>query len=219
MVASGGDLIGILFFVVVAILSALSKRAGQRSEEEGGPARPVRRVPPRGTGAPDAPPMLPDGQPDLAGEMRRFLDELQRGEETPAPETRPVVIPQPEPSRPHPVAPTFHPPRTEVKVRRVVRVPVPSPVVVEAAPAPVRLVTEPTHNIHQEVMDSMQTLRDDVRATREELQEGTPAAESAAPTPAPVFGGGAAWFRSPQGLRQAVIASEVLGPPRALRPF
>jgi hypothetical protein len=222
--AGAGDLVGLLFFVVVAILSALSKRAqaGAPEAEEETP-RPARRPEPKRPeprrAAPPAP--APRQETTLEGEMKRFLEEMRRAHEAPdAPTARPA--PTPAPAQPRPV----FAPRGGRSTLYVPRRPAP-----RATPPPMPVEEEPSEgprapalaeiapNLRAELGQSLEALHQEMEVTHTELREVAPpsALEAAPATASPRLD--PATFRSPESARHAVLLSEILGPPRALKPW
>lgn len=227
VLASGMDLIGILFFVVVAILSALSKKVqqGPATEEDETP-RPARRpvprraTPPSRPGAPPVPAPVPE--PTMEGEMRRFLEEMRHAHEAPPPEEAP---PAPRPM-PQPTRPVFIPQRTEPatfspprKPTRAAVVP-PMPGTEEQVEGPrTSSLADTSPNLRAELGRSLETLHSEMEVTHTELREVAPPSvvEGAIERTSSRFD--PAIFRSPESARQAVLLSEILGPPRALKPW
>ncbi|MFZ4695114.1 MAG: hypothetical protein ACOYMV_08320 [Verrucomicrobiia bacterium] len=227
MLASGMDLIGVLFFVVVAILSALSKKAQQGpATEEGETPRPERRpIPKRGVppSRPDpSPAPVPEPEPTLEGQMRRFLEEMRNSPDMPSSEkARPTPLPMPQPARP-----VFIPQRTEPATFSPPRKPSRAAVLppmhvseeeVEGPRTPRLADTSP--NMRAELGRSLEALHSEMEVTHTELREVAPpsAVEGDIERTGTRFD--PAVFRTPDSARQAVLLSEVLGFPRALKPW
>ena len=227
MLASGMDLVGVLFFVVVAILSALSKKAqqGPATEEDETPRpvpRPIpRRVaPPSRSGAPPA--STPEPEPTLEGQMRRFLEEMRHAHEgSPSEEARPAPRPMPQPT-----STVFIPRRAEPATfslpRKPSRAVVPPPMHEtekggEVPHTPRLADTSP--DMRAELGRSLDTLHSEMEVTHTELREVAPSSvvEGAVERTGTRFD--PAILHSPDSARQAVLLSEILGFPRALKPW
>ena len=197
-----GDLVGIIAFLVVAILSALSKR-GQKEEQ---PVQPVRRVPPRQSSTPPS----SAAPQDLGEELRRFLDEQRQV-------TAPPALPHRTPGSHVP------PPMPRITSRRRV--------VVSAAKkstAPVKILEEPAHpqsplhgvletSLQEEVRQSMQAANKDTSVAFDDSAFKPSRTEETTVRPSARFD--PAMLRSPTTLRHAILLTEILGRPRAINPF
>lgn len=214
LLAGAGDALGLLFFVIVAILSALSKRKQAQEAERARPRpSPNRRPPsqeedslPRPASMPAAP---RETAPSLEEEMRRFAEQLRRAREAPPPpQAQPAPLPRrlaPEPSRP---------PRKKAR-------PAPPPMFDEAPSEGPRapVLAEAAPNLRAEIGHGLDVLHAEMKAAHTEFREGTssPAAAPAPPSAAPRFDPAA--FRTSDGVRRAVLSAEILGPPRSLKPW
>ncbi len=211
-----GDLFKVLVPVIIIVMSLFGKRGTQQEEEESsGTVRPLplRRPPSPGDPSEGAAP-----ETDLAGEMRRFLENVRQtsGQSQPPPL---INVPPPLPSRPVPVsrAPVWRklPPALPVAVKS----PVPTPAA-EHMPVHEIMGGSLRLDIHEEVERSMRALSRDIGAAASERvpmkSEGS--AESTPLSPAP-FRVDSSFLRAPSNLRQAVILSEILGKPRALNRY
>ncbi len=197
LLAVGGfDLIGVVFFIIIAIISAISKGRG---EEEDTPSRPIRRVPPP----------MPEGteEPDLAGQMKRFLEEarsMQR-QYSPPPLPLPLRVPISSPRRTEPA-----PRAARVSV---VRPPVPVSILEEEQQEGPH--TGPLVALHASGLLSSSLSE----ASGEQAPEVPP--EPALVSMAQMSSARAAFqfdpskLRSLAELRQALVANEILGRPRA----
>ncbi len=204
-IAAGIDLLGLLFFVVVAVLSALNKGFGKQQEEKNAPPRPIRRIPPRQP-TPSAPSTENEEDiPDLAEQMRRFLEDIQKPQQVFSPPTPPIQTPLP-----HPI----HFP--QVPIQTIVR---------EVKPATASQSKETTFvyeaekksmdtGIREEIAQSMRSLGQDIKFTKGELT-ATPTSERILVVPSGI-GFNFSMLRSPANLKQAIILSEILGKPKAL---
>jgi hypothetical protein len=193
--ASASDFTGLIIFAIVAILSALSKRIGKQEQEKTPPTIPSRRVPPQTQETP--PPM---GVPDLAAEMRRYLEGLQKKQEAAKPSQ----------TRSAPVARV----PTQIQKRKeppAIPIPIPIPVVAERPRSKELLGGDLTTGIHEEIQSSMRALTDEVEITEGELTQSSQV-EVKVESPRLDI----AALRNPQSVRQAVIFAEILGQPKAL---
>jgi type IV secretory pathway VirB10-like protein len=188
--AAGVDFIGIIIFIIVAVLSALSKKGEQTSDDEI-PQKPVRRVPPRKPVTPTEP---PPPLPDMAEQMRRFLAESRKPRE---PSQQAPAAPRSTSSKyVHPVKgqKTYTPPQAT-------QTPIPQQSLVQT-------------QIHQEVSDSMSLLGHEIEVSRTELSQ------TQAPTPSDesVLKSGEG-LRALPNLKQAFVWTEILGKPRSLNRY
>lgn len=221
LASGGGDLFGLLVFVVIAIISWLTNRAKNAGDDSRRPS--------------EAP---PQGKPIADDTLEEWLKGLVDEQKPSAPPHPPPVQHSPPPSRMPPplpsprAAPPGHeqrrapPPLRAESVRRPppplrpapVRSPRPS-----APPKRTPVVEEPVirtylapsgPDIQSEIHEFTAKVADEVHTTREELM-GSPAA-AAAPRADPTSI--ATILRSRGGLKQGVVLMEVLGQPRAFAP-
>ncbi len=208
-IAAGFDLVGIIVFLIVAGISAMSRRAeGSKN------TRPFSSSPtgfPLSQPAPNAGQAAP--QMDLAEEMRRFLGEIQEQAKARPPVSSPPqlprFVPRKQPQRQPPTLPKFTPPAKEEERHLTLSS-------MEEFPSE---ETQPVHltSIREEVTQSMKDVRRDLDAEWDTI---TTSAQTEQVADAPAA---ARWdrllFRSPSQLRQAIALREIFGPPRALEPF
>lgn len=216
LLAGAGDALGLLFFVIVAILSALSKRKQARDAErtEAPPPSPRRAPSAREEDSMPHPAPMPaaprEAAPSLEEEMRRFVEQLRRAQEAPPPpQAQPAPLPRhlaPEPSRP---------PRKKAR-------PVPPPMTDDAASSEgprTPVLAEAAPDLRAEIGRGLEALHAEMQAPHTELREVAPpsAVESAPATAVSRFDFAA--FRTPDSVRRAVLFSEILSPPRSLKPW
>jgi hypothetical protein len=194
--ASSSDFTGLIIFAIVAILSALSKKIGKQEQQKTLPQMPSRRVPPQTS---QTPPQM--GTPDLAVEMRKYLEGIQKKQEA-AKSTQTRSAP----------AQRTPPQRAPAQIQKLKEPPpIPVSVVAENPPAKEMLGGDLMTGIQQEIQSSMRALTDDVQITKGELSQSS---QVEAKIELPRFDTAA--LRNPQNVRQAVIFAEILGQPRAL---
>jgi hypothetical protein len=185
-----GDLIGVIIFIIIAGLSALANKFGKKDENSG-------------DDQPHRPTSDPARPTDLAEEMRKFLEEVRRehsGQPTPPP------LPQEAPPVLPPLTKHFEESEPE---------PEPVPVAEEHEVSQGYLAGDLDGNIQEEVHDSMTSSNEAVEITEGELTQvyATPE-ETVAKSSFNI-----SLLRDPEGLKQALILSEVLGKPRSSRPY
>jgi hypothetical protein len=200
--AAIGDFLGIIIFIIVAIVSALSKR----NQTEDGPTFPRRQAPPE----------------DLSDEMRKFLDQARKASQPKS--EPPPILPSAPPPLPAPQRqrvpqhqgyqkkivkhiPTVQQaqrtfsksektaaPASKVDLLKELQVDVPVKVDVLHEPVAPPLPDEPLLDVHTKF---------------EAPTKPGPASEKLS----------ASYFRTPSNVRQAILLMEVLGKPRAVSPY
>lgn len=204
----------LLILVVIAVLSALhswwkKKQGGEPESEDGDSPEPSNR--PR-TPRPGA---APQPRPSPANNWEEELRRLLQGEESPAAPPPPVIIaaPPPLPAQPRPVAPRPAAPqpylaRSSIPIplegeEENVGLPVKMPTMAESAQAFLRgrsIDTQVSERMEQ-VQAQVTRHRGDVRNIRVVSPDVTRALEL---------------LRERSSQRSAIIASVILGPPKAL---
>lgn len=185
--ASGGDFLGILIFIVVAILSTLSKR--MQPHDETSPTSPT-----------------PSNETDLEEEMRRFLQESKQKKQSPPP--TPKKIPPAIPARqfqPNQPVQTYKAPPKIKEQKRVIT----------------KTFSPTVQEQHEDIL--VHTSLSDFKETIQKIEESTipfrtPQQPQTQTTSEP-SGIDLSWLRSPSGLKQAFVISEILGQPRSLTSF
>jgi len=211
-----GDLFKVLVPLIFVVMALFGKRGTQQQEEESSGT--VRRVPPRQPAPTGDPSEAAAPETDLAGEMRRFLENVRQVNEQsqPPPLTN---VPPPLPSRPVPVS--LPPVRWRQPPALPVTVGSPAPTS-PAKPAPAHEIMggSPRSDIHEEVERSMRALSQDIETAASErvTTKSVGSVESTPLSPAP-FRVDSSFLRAPSNLKQAVILIEILGKPRSLNRY
>ncbi len=218
--ASSSDLFGVLVFIIVAILSALSKRFGQQpeateSEETPKPDRPIHPTPSHRPTTPTPEPMgsEPKDSPvltNLETEMRRFLEEVRRVKQSPPPQRSilfPSRLPSPiQPGKPltKPVQETPETPQPFVpdKVKTLYET--------HALPLPLEVPSEDTFKSSSE---ETKTIPHNVLPFSTKSSTNVPSSLQLKLPLAHTL------LTSPLGLQQAIVITEILGKPRALNMY
>jgi hypothetical protein len=201
--AALGDFLGIIIFIIVAVVSALSKRNQTDDTHE-------------------APP-LPRQQPpsdDLSDEMRRFLEQARKASQPKS--TPPPILPSTPPPMPAPQRPKT--PSHQGYQKKIVRH---EPVVQQVKRVFVKEEKALTPKI--EKIDLLKEMQVDVpekvhvepppplpEEQAVDVNYKAEVARTSTPTPAKVS---TTYFRSPANVRQAILFMEVLGKPRAVSPY
>jgi hypothetical protein len=217
------NLIGFLIFITIAIVSSVMQNAKQKREDAERKAKQELKKQQRGT----APNMPEATRRMLYGDGDREIPTAQ-----PRQTPRPTAVPRPAiPVAPRaqdlaPRAPERMSPQTEHTQRPAVprppaapqRVPQPQPQQRTARP---RALVQPQEVRRQSRQTMQQTTRQPQGGYQEGPAQAQPAPRRQAPVPAHHAVSAAeriqALLRQPASLRDAVILSELLGPPIALR--
>jgi hypothetical protein len=213
MIAGIESLIGLIIFVAISLLASWAQKKQRESQEENAPPpTPRRRVPPGRVPPPIERRPADDESTNWEEELKRLLEgKFPGSEEEPAPP--PPIVAQQRPPPPPPVAaqqrsPAAAPPPADFSesTYQLERSPV------EVAFKPLTGLTESAQaydrasNLDEAVEARLrQVTRAPVQATRVEPRQATASAQQAR-----------ALLSRPDTLRGAILASIVLGPPRAL---
>jgi hypothetical protein len=210
MFAGIESLIGLLVFVGISILASWLQKK-QRQQGEDVPAPPPRR--PRGTGAP-VPPSAPPPQKPLSWEeeLKKLLEGHLPQEEPPPAPPPPIIVQAPR--RTPPAIPTE--PAPEPRRHKSV-------FEVTEERNPTELSVEPTFQhlpglsqsaqVHQEASQLDDKVQAHLRAVTQRPVGSTHVQHRAA---TPEASAALALVRNPKSIRSALLASIILGPPRAL---
>jgi len=221
--AALSDLAGILIFVVIAIVSALGKRKQQEGgEQSGGSPEPEKET-------------VEDWFKQLTEQAREKVERFPPAESIPSPLPASQGRAYQRPSAAGPATPPVRDPYRRIAQRPsrfssvATRTPPSLPEKVSRKPfgkpsppaVPGRsLVANQQPDIHAEIQRFTKQLKEEVHFTESELVAAAqPSVPSAQPTTFPGASLNMAMFRSLVGLKQAIVAAEILGKPRSLSPF
>jgi len=195
--ASGFDFVGIIIFIIVAVISALSKKFKEGQDTEDEPIKPVRR---------NRPPVLPEGSPvpDLAGEMKRFLEEMKK-EVPKTPHHSPPTLPLPQK-------------RYEEPKPRPIRV-IPPPMVIEETEEEVThgILSNVEVNLAQEITESQQAEQVLAKVRHDYNAFSLTPSDVEAKKRQRSFD--ISLLRNRSSLKQAIILTEVFGKPKCVVPY
>lgn len=202
-IAGAGDWFGIIFFIVVALLSSLGKK---KDEDEELPNRPIRRV------SPPAPKVL-DETEELADQMRRYLHQAREIREHSTLRRGPLP-PPPQASTPREggapsVAPSFSPkplppPISEMSIEEEVQKELPSRPLVRLEASSSNATSLSVPEVQEEYV-----LQEFFETSHPNLSAMTVPPEGLS------FELDRTLLHSSHGLRQSFVVAEILGRPRA----
>jgi len=220
--AAVSDLLGLLVFVVIAIIGALSKRGQQDGgSQESGQGGGTRKGPEKMSMDDWAKELtLP---PPSSGPSQRQPQRSVVSRPSPLTKQRETFArPTQNPPR-LPVAARIPPPLTQKAAQKTFGRTAPSARAPKTSAPPVstpHLVVEHEKDIFSEIQQSTGKLQEDIGFTSGELLGGqaqpTQGGLSEAP---PVVRSNLSMLHSPAGLKQAIVIAEILGKPRALSSF
>jgi hypothetical protein len=192
ILASGADFAGIIFVVIYLVVAALSKRL-KKDGDAPTSAKSFQNIPSRPAST-QSQPSKPTGSPDLAGEMRRFLEEMQQRSKPTAPPLQKTSSSQ-----------YVRPPQKQIQSK-------------PQKPKPVVFVEEKKSqslvDIAKELEAADQTLIQEItELPRFEFSPQIVETNSAAN----LFDRNLS--KTPAALKQAIMMMEILGKPRSLNPY
>ena len=200
----------LIVFVIISALSSWLKKKQGGEQEEGEPTSPTRR--PRSASAPP-PPAPPAGKPvSWEEELRRLLQgEIPGTQPAPPP---PIVIQQPRHPAPPPIAESAPPPLRHVHKSVFDVIEERSPMDVDVQPSfhALPALTESVQAYQQASHLDQEVERHLREVTQRPIGLTTVHRKGVTPEASAAL----ALVRNPKSMRTAILASIIIGPPRAL---